>query len=511
MAEDVIPGEEEYGAETASAEEPGLPDEPLGLSLIRRWHEDCRHIMEEFDRYLEHLEEPEVKKLIEGFLANKDSEMSAIEDFVAAHERYSDYPPIEGGDTGEMDEEVPPQQQALDETNQGLEPVEGAASGEGLPEPTPEEAVEGMNQGTPEQAAEEESESRPPIVGGMKMLPKTGNKEIDEEFVKAMDFYRRAKGVCPSCGMETCGCGDQGVPSGGAELPGVEVDSAGDTHPNSGAGQTGSYGQGLREHMHRHVNDGKDFLQKFSASMEPKSHEDDLKAHHYGELFKIFAEEIGGRPGDVGEKGSKALPSDKADVSPEKACKIIKDGEANGHELTDKQRGMFGAICGKRGKKDMMEGGGEESLEGPGDPSFEAFPEVDAIDDEVNVNQGDSSEATQHPHAVTLKEASTYLRGLAKEHPNNVNQEHRVKAAEHAARLDAILQEVQRDMQLPPGAEVGVNVGEVQEKSLPLNSLKDENVKQRQQMVELNNQLKALHEALKSRGATMLNGAGTPS
>lgn len=40
-------------------------------------------------------------------------------------------------------------------------------------------------------------------------------------------------------------------------------------------------------------------------------------------------------------------PSDKLDVAPEKACQILKDGEANGHELTEAQRGMFGAKCGE--------------------------------------------------------------------------------------------------------------------------------------------------------------------
>jgi predicted small lipoprotein YifL len=44
------------------------------------------------------------------------------------------------------------------------------------------------------------------------------------------------------------------------------------------------------------------------------------------------------------------LPSEEADVDPDKACQILKDGEVRGHELTEAQRGMFGAICGKRGK-----------------------------------------------------------------------------------------------------------------------------------------------------------------
>lgn len=45
-------------------------------------------------------------------------------------------------------------------------------------------------------------------------------------------------------------------------------------------------------------------------------------------------------------KSVKSQPSTK--VSPEKACTILKDGEANGKPLTDKQRGMFGAACGRK-------------------------------------------------------------------------------------------------------------------------------------------------------------------
>jgi hypothetical protein len=37
-------------------------------------------------------------------------------------------------------------------------------------------------------------------------------------------------------------------------------------------------------------------------------------------------------------------------MTPAKACKILHDGEANGHPLTEKQRGMFGALCRKMTK-----------------------------------------------------------------------------------------------------------------------------------------------------------------
>ena len=40
--------------------------------------------------------------------------------------------------------------------------------------------------------------------------------------------------------------------------------------------------------------------------------------------------------------------SDNLDMTPEKACLILKDGSVKGHRLTKRQRGMFGALCGKR-------------------------------------------------------------------------------------------------------------------------------------------------------------------
>lgn len=51
------------------------------------------------------------------------------------------------------------------------------------------------------------------------------------------------------------------------------------------------------------------------------------------------------------KKKGKGKPSKKLDMSPSKACKILKDGSVHGHPLTEKQRGMFGAKCGEKGKK----------------------------------------------------------------------------------------------------------------------------------------------------------------
>lgn len=40
-------------------------------------------------------------------------------------------------------------------------------------------------------------------------------------------------------------------------------------------------------------------------------------------------------------------PSEKADISPAKAKKMLKDGTAHGKPLTPDQKGMLGAIAGK--------------------------------------------------------------------------------------------------------------------------------------------------------------------
>ena len=45
-------------------------------------------------------------------------------------------------------------------------------------------------------------------------------------------------------------------------------------------------------------------------------------------------------------------PSQRKDApSPAKAREILRDGSVQGHALTSKQRGFFGAVAGKKGKR----------------------------------------------------------------------------------------------------------------------------------------------------------------
>jgi len=64
--------------------------------------------------------------------------------------------------------------------------------------------------------------------------------------------------------------------------------------------------------------------------------------------------EVSGGPGFIAELAglvevlNKAHPSGMLDMTPDKACKIMKDGMVNGHKLTKRQMGMFGAMCGTK-------------------------------------------------------------------------------------------------------------------------------------------------------------------
>jgi hypothetical protein len=65
---------------------------------------------------------------------------------------------------------------------------------------------------------------------------------------------------------------------------------------------------------------------------------------------KSLWKRLGALLGISGATANAGLPSDEANVTPEKACQILKDGTVHGQELTEAQKGLFGAICGKRDK-----------------------------------------------------------------------------------------------------------------------------------------------------------------
>jgi hypothetical protein len=54
---------------------------------------------------------------------------------------------------------------------------------------------------------------------------------------------------------------------------------------------------------------------------------------------------------DLVDNASKLIPKGRLNLSPDKACQILKDGQVRGRPLSTAQRGLFGVICGRRRKK----------------------------------------------------------------------------------------------------------------------------------------------------------------
>lgn len=65
-----------------------------------------------------------------------------------------------------------------------------------------------------------------------------------------------------------------------------------------------------------------------------------------GKKARSLAEALAALPSDM-KSLRKAQPS--SGIDPAKACKILEDGTINGKPLTEAQRGMFGAACGRKG------------------------------------------------------------------------------------------------------------------------------------------------------------------
>ncbi len=487
----------------APEEEDGLPEEPLGLALLRRVHEDRRYLMEEYDKYMEHLEEKDVKKLLTKFLSNMDAEMSEIEEFCEAHEEYSKRPPMEGGEPGNLGGEN--EAEAAAEPEPGEVNEAEATSGGGLEEPTPEEAAEGTMRETPEQEEER------------------GEKSLQTEMGKALEFYRRAKGLCPACGHDPCTCADGAAPgneehqakpgkpgaspAGGTDI-GVEEHQHGPgTDEGSPAGELApgneehNHGVGILPHHHRDIDEASGFLGKLSTSTDYGDHERMHSFHHGMALGKI-ADEIGGAGKKDGEDmgaggmvggasleaaGEKAMPEGNRDDSATRSDRREGPGAKateNTPIMKSKQTTGFGGAPGGSKLPGMPHGVVKPST----NRKKGGFEEMDELEDFSNVQE--------HPHASILKDASGFLKKIAQMHPHDFGQDERIRAAKHGTELAGVLKEALSDTEIPadggegeaPAEGEAGHPGEVGEKSL--GALEEVAKKQREELLNLNGQLK---------------------
>jgi hypothetical protein len=119
---------------------------------------------------------------------------------------------------------------------------------------------------------------------------------------------------------------------------------------------------------------------------------------------------------------AKKMPSAEADVTPSKACTILKDGgvhDASGkwRPLTQAQRGMFGALCGqaKKGKKPTTHEEVQETAEVvDGTPLEESLTAEDIVAMYDASPQGPNQ--TNEEHVLALASVAERINGAAR-HP----------------------------------------------------------------------------------------------
>lgn len=128
-------------------------DEPYGAQVVRRLHADKVGLLHEYNDFMENVEDPSTRELMQEEMEDLVEKIEKIEEHWSSHERYGALGELEGaGQTegmegagegaGEGEEEEP-------ELGGGEEEGEEAESGEGeegMEEPTPDEALEGMRE-----------------------------------------------------------------------------------------------------------------------------------------------------------------------------------------------------------------------------------------------------------------------------------------------------------------------------------------------------------------------------
>lgn len=186
------------------------PDEPYGAQVLRRVHADLAGLLQEYDSFMDHLEDDSVRERVKKKLETMVEEMEDIESHWSGHERYKELSPLEGGDEvkenlGMVDEEEemkesPEGEETEEEEGKDLDSADTTAVGvdSGLEEePTTDEAVEGMTAAEDEE--EEEDKEETPEEKSLRLhqvkslRSRYGKKDWDEEEVHKSWLRKRWK------------------------------------------------------------------------------------------------------------------------------------------------------------------------------------------------------------------------------------------------------------------------------------------------------------------------------
>lgn len=370
--------------------------EPFAASLLRRMHEDHCILMKDYHGALPHLEpDGATKKHVTKHLENMGSFLDNTESHFGKH--FKDLPPLEGSMDQEEEETDPEKEEDTDEADsdeEELPPAEEAAEGmdmemrgkairdrevshatrkkigrgvkqtllrhgkalpqgeeyhKGIPEEerNVDEDLENVEEDMEQEDEDREEEDDlhdhelDKIDEASNYLDELGNK-TDFEDKDRMESYHYHKSLEPMGSVE------------GYETKALEA-GVGRFRKNIGNASSffkmlsceKAYGDPHREEAKVHATTLKNGLGELYERAEDQE-EEETPDEKEREMIEEEDEEEGDVVAMPGEMGEKNQPSDN--VSPSKARKILHDGEVNGHPITQKQRGMFGAAAG-RGEK----------------------------------------------------------------------------------------------------------------------------------------------------------------
>ena len=486
-------------------------DEPYSAQVLRRMHKDASILLEEYDEMAGPLEHDKIKGHLQEKLEALVSELEEIEDLFGKH--HEDLPELEGAGTEEKD---------LEEDD-GVPKDESEDDSREEKEPTPEEAMEGMEK---EEKKKQEKSLRNGHVKSLRRRIKGMDGDDDEEQEKALKFYRRAKGLCPTCGKSPCICGkslrkskkDYGIED--SHEPGEEAlreegkafdandDHSGDTAKIPGEeghvpGYEEFHEKSLPGHHVKAANGAAGFLEQVPTTQD-WTDEHRMEAYHHSKSLGSAVEEAGTAALNPADREGE-VPKFEGEEGHVPGYEEFHEADADGKAFPEMDTQDEAAIVNEPGEKafNSNDDHSGDTAKIPGEeghvPGYEEF---DKGFNPADMLGGDEEKSYPHPHYKAMDEAGQFLGELSK--APALTDEHREKAMSHCKELNPMLHEMEAGMGLERDAteEVAVNTpkpGTMGEKSAngkksltPITALKKTFIAQQKQMVELSKTLRNL-------------------
>ncbi len=320
------------------------PAEKYGAQALRRIHQDHGLLMEEYNGFLEHLEEPQVKEHIEELLGEIDERMSKVEELFGSIDEYKSYDKLEGASE--------PEEETKDMDENAEEQTEGDSE---TPEETPpEEVVEGMKSMDVEKVKQLRGQWKRKGNLGVEGNQTPGNEEFDKKPGKQGSNGKLGVEGSHNPGFEEFQKkpGTQGKQFPEAEKEDAEVDVTKKGFPEESNMDDRSEVQhpdtkGLMPHHRKAIGEASDYARELSEEND-FGEEHRKKSYFHHKMLDNIAEDFSGS--DYGVEGhhepgmesmhQKDMPVENADneANVQHPCyKVLKDASRHFKALSDER------------------------------------------------------------------------------------------------------------------------------------------------------------------------------